>query len=89
MREDRVGLGVDGELHGRDRREMEQEGLSDAVLAVHQPPIGGQDDGIAQVGLHDAPSVLGDRTVGRWGRLPEPAVLVELGNTIEVRLNRK
>ena len=64
-REDVVGLRIDGEPHGRDGRQAKQEGFGDAVPAVHQAAIGGQDDRVAQVSLEDAAGVLGDGATGR------------------------
>jgi hypothetical protein len=78
---DVVGFRVLEEAHGFDVGEALEERLANAVHAVHDAAIAGENDGKAEVGVADEASVIDDLAAGdRFCGVAVPVGLIEFAD---------
>lgn len=87
-RDNPVGLWIDCESDRVYLDQAVEPCASDSVSAVHEPPIGREDDGVPQVSIVDSAGVLGHLSAG-GGLASEPAVFVELHDVRDRHLKHR
>jgi len=78
---DVVGVGIAKEANGIDVVATQEKGFADAVHAVHDAAVAGEDDGIGEVARVDESGVIYDLSAGELhGAFVTPIGFVQLTN---------